>query len=94
MHNGIVKYVTIAKARPEAQSLAKGWRSMTPRKDECTYRPGEGTCWRPDCPRCCVRNFRDQFASDVPVLVNGRRRYRTARQRQPRLARLLARLRG
>lgn len=94
MDHDIVKYVTIAKARPEAHSLANGWRSMTVRKDECTYHSGEGTCWRPDCPRCCVRNFRDQFASDVPVLANGWHRYRTARQRQPKLVRLLARLRG
>jgi hypothetical protein len=33
----------------------------------CTYRLGNGTCLRPDCPKCCVRNYRDQMGSDLPV---------------------------
>lgn len=33
----------------------------------CTYHEGDGTCYRPDCPKCCVRNYRDQLDTDLPV---------------------------
>lgn len=38
---------------------------MVPRK--CPNRQGEPTCYNEACANGCVRNFRDQPASDIPL---------------------------
>jgi hypothetical protein len=40
--------------------------------ESCTYRPGEETCFRTDCQYVCVRNFRDQSDSDIPLTVQAK----------------------
>jgi hypothetical protein len=36
--------------------------------DDCTYKSGDETCFRPDCPISCMRNYKDQLNSDVPLV--------------------------
>jgi hypothetical protein len=36
--------------------------------ESCTYRPGDETCFRTDCQINCMRNFRDQMDTDVPLV--------------------------
>lgn len=64
---------------------------------DCTYRPGDVTCFNGECPRACVRNYRDQGVSDVPMAtLNGRslRGRQSRRHREPRLLRWLAALKS
>lgn len=35
----------------------------------CTYHEGDETCFRKDCPICCVRNYRDAQDSDIPLVT-------------------------
>ena len=39
----------------------------------CIYESGDGTCFRPECPKSCVRNWRDQVVTDVPVVATSPR---------------------
>jgi hypothetical protein len=34
----------------------------------CTYTPGDETCFRPDCPITCMRNYKDQGDCDIPLV--------------------------
>ncbi len=40
---------------------------------DCTYKSGDETCFRADCPMVCMRNYRDQAGSDMPLISQARR---------------------
>jgi hypothetical protein len=50
-------------------AFGKGWL-MEDTYSNCTYRAGDETCYRPDCPNACVRNYRDQLVGDLPLSLH------------------------
>lgn len=74
-----------------------GCRMPDKPSEVCTYKPGDLVCCRGDCPKCCVRNFRDQATSDLPASprpTGSSRQARVRRHREPGLLRLIHRLKG
>lgn len=41
--------------------------------ESCTYHAGDETCFRADCKIVCMRNFRDQLDTDIPLVSQNRK---------------------
>ena len=35
---------------------------------DCTYKSGDETCVRTNCPITCMRNYQDQAGADIPLV--------------------------
>ncbi len=47
----------------------------------CTYHSGDGVCFRAECPKSCVRNWRDQSTTDLPTGLSPVREQRLTQRR-------------